>query len=300
MKSFRLLLYLSLTGILIIGLPLFLWSRAEANRQVLPQAISAQPAESHYQEYLQGPIDYHENGEPAFEEAIQEEESSPLDATQIGSELMQKIPVVNLKPGWIYREEEHIGNSGMQSPQRGDYPKHYYRVGWYYVNDDGMIEKSVDLDKGIDGDLFQITIYVNGYSWNSFSGGLSEREPYPADILFNDSDLIEWMVRNESESNSSISVYVENPDTDPTYIFVVEEYIPIPVLHPDLGEPFTGSIAEYHFDAETGFMKGSVSWIVLESDGSKQLRQEINYKRVIDAQPPQEILDLIEEYGIAK
>lgn len=168
------------------------------------------------------------------------------------------------------------------------------------MNDDGMVDKSVELDKGIDGELFQMTIYVNGYSWNSFSGGTSEREPYPAAILFNDSDLIEWMVRNESDSNSSISVDVENPDTDPTYFFVVEENIPVPVLHPDLGEPFTGSIAEYHFDAATGFMKGSVSWIVLESDGSRQLRHEINYKRVIDAQPYQEIFDLIEEYGVAK
>lgn len=102
MKSYRLLLYLSLTGILIIGLPLFLWSRAEANRQALSQAISEQPAESHYQEYLQEPIDIHENGEPAFEEAIEEEESTPLDATHIASELKQRIPVVNLKPGWIY------------------------------------------------------------------------------------------------------------------------------------------------------------------------------------------------------
>jgi hypothetical protein len=200
MKPFRLLFYLSLTGLLIIGLPLFLWSRAEANRQAVPQAISEQPAESHYQEYHQEPIDIHENGEPAFEEAIQEEEPTPLDATQIASELKQRIPIVNLKSGWIYREEEHIGNSGMQSPQKGDYPKHYYRVGWYYVNEDGMVDKSVELDKGIDGELFQVTVIVNGYSWNSFFSEVRETKPYPARGLFNDSNYIDWIVGDTKSS----------------------------------------------------------------------------------------------------
>lgn len=225
--------------------------------------------------------------------------STFLDAGESASELMQRISAVNLELGWIYREEEHIGHSGMQSPQGGDYPEHYYRVGWYYVNEDGVIEKSVDLDKGIDGESLQITVYANGYSSNSFFGEVSEREPYPAGYLLKDSDLIDWLVRNVSDTSSSISVFVEDSDTDPAYIFIVEEYIPEPVLHPDLGEPFTGSIAEYYFDAATGFMKRSVSWTILESDGSRQLRYEINYKRVIDAQPPLEILDLIEQYGAA-
>jgi hypothetical protein len=296
MKTYRFLLFSLLIGILVISLSLFLWSRAEANRQTLPQAFNEQSAVSHSQEDHQEPINIHGNVETTFEDVIQEEEALQLDAITIASELKQRIPDINPIPGWIYQEEEHIGNTGMQSPQRGDYPEHYYRVGWYYVNEDGMIDKSVELDKGIDGELFQVTVNVNGYSWNSFFGEVRETKPFPAGNLFNDNALIDWIV---SRTESSLSVFLENSDTDATYIFVLEEVLerePLNLI--DIGEPITGNITEYHVDVATGFMKRFAGGVILESDGSRKMRHEINYKRVIDAQPPQEIFDLIEKYGV--
>jgi hypothetical protein len=297
MNRYRFLAF-SVIGILILGPSFFLWNRAQANLQLSTEIGYEQNAPLNSEgvtQDLSGNIPAGETGEPDV--AGNETFSNSFATMEVIGELLNKSYSIVYNPGWIYIEEEHIGDRDTMIPEGVIYPEPWYRIGWYHVNDDLLVDKYVHLDKGGQGDLFQITVFTDGYSWNSFYGDITAVKPFR--LSRRDRVVLDSILNSP---NASPFVDLVDGDGSPTYIFTRSERIePLDVHFETLGRvTVVGMEVHDNFDAETGSYKKLLQFVFLEGDENPQLLYEVNYKTELDAQPPQEIFDLIEKYRVSK
>lgn len=190
--------------------------------------------------------------------------------------------------GWFYSSVSEDGAAGGGSMPNGDViPAQYTTESWYYVDESGMVTRSITLMKALDGRVFQAAASQDGKGWNSVFGEEPITQLYPL------TDLLDWAYA-DIEANARSTPAAMQKYADHVEISFVEEYLqPLQLLGMD--QEIVKSESRYFIDTETGLV---TKYEVLSTfvDGTQRVTMSHSERPLSAvAQPSAEALAYFEE-----
>ncbi|WKZ43139.1 MAG: hypothetical protein QY302_13640 [Anaerolineales bacterium] len=233
--------------------------------------------------------------EPKMQDSIlnnQVEEN--LSASETFEQLNQKI-LIAVRSGWLHGREHRVydvdsSNFGVL-PNGQEIPLEQITDFWFYVNDNGFIERSITITHTKDGQVVQVGVNSNGTSWNTAINEIVPHELFLWGYGFDyglhyylDSPTLQYSLSLDQNGRPSIA-----------FVISVQEEKPAPV------QEYSSSILAmdhyYYFDAETGFLTRTYSIAHLE-DGSQRYFEDIQVEFFIGTTPPPDVLAYFEQKHI--
>lgn len=152
---------------------------------------------------------------------------------------------------------------------------------WYYINSSGMVERSVTIQRTMDGQISQVGIYSNGTAWNTMVDEIISAEPF----------LFEGI-------HYGLPYYLKNPDMKinnilkdgselTEFTITIAEKEPVDML--DYDKALVSMEHYYVFDKFTGFLVSKKTIANLE-DGTQRELDNIQIEIKLGVEPPSDVL----------
>jgi hypothetical protein len=192
--------------------------------------------------------------------------------------------------GWLYLKMHRMHDIDADNfgtfPNGQKIPTESIQEGWYYVNQNGVIERSVFIETAMNGDIVQVGVYSDGTSWNTAVDEVTSRAP----SSFSGIDF--GLQSDLSNKTLTMTPFVENNKQLLKYSVTVNEE-----KHPTTGEynqPLTEMKTDYIFDQSTGFLIRYQQTALLE-DGRQRIFDLADVDMQIGIEPPPYVMSYFDK-----
>lgn len=204
--------------------------------------------------------------------------------------LLKSKTLVAVRSNWVYFEENR--KSDVDVPDFGTFsneqviPAESVMEQWMFVNEAGIVEQSISIQRTMDGKVVQAGVFSEGTAWNTASDEIIPREPLPFELDYG-------LRFNLNNPDLKLSHSIE-PDGKQQVQFTLTKVEDPPSSTREFVHAVQASENRYTFDEETGFLVRFESIAHLQ-DGSQRAFATIQVVIKPGINPPPDVLEYLKK-----
>lgn len=210
-------------------------------------------------------------------------------------EQLNKKATEAIRSTWVHIREvkkfdTDLPNNGVL-PNGMAVPNEQINDIWHYIDEQGMITKTISIMRDKDGNIVQVGVGSNGTSWNSATGEVDGQDYFQLEGL--DGGFLRELMWLKSFGSNPVMKSVELPNGHPGVQVEIVEKFDEPLDGDDYKVPIVGAETVATFDSITGYL---ISWekIFYLQDGSKRVFSRLIQEVQIEP-PTEEVLTYFDE-----
>lgn len=220
--------------------------------------------------------------------------TTPVDVEQVIEQLNRKATDA-IRSSWVHIREAKkfdtdLPNNGVL-PNGVAIPNEQSNDIWYYVDEQGMITKTVSIMHDKDGNIVQVGVGSNGTSWNSATDEVDVQNYLQLEGL--DGGFLKELMWLKSFGSNPVMKSVELPNGHPGVQITIIDKFDEPLDGDAYKVPAVAIETVATFDSTTGYL---ISWekIFYFQDGARRIFSQITQEVQIEP-PTEEVLAYLSE-----
>jgi hypothetical protein len=216
---------------------------------------------------------------------------SPTDLMTL---LNKKATAITKKPGWLHVTETVVYDVDKENlgvlPNETVIPLEYKMETWYHINPQGKVYEYVQIQSTMDGDIVQVSVFVNQVIVNVITNYALQMPPYALGQL--DYRFSNEMADFMSRTGKNPKLKIATRDGHNAAIFTLEETLSEPITTDNYNDQVYGTRTIAYYDTENGLLF-RLERIRIFKNGPERTFYRTDITVEQNATPPDDILDYL-------